>query len=92
VPFGYTARQTNLVDWYPFVPPYVSGQGWLAHDQGYFGEHLAYDPADFQVEVRITDDRQDLTIAASAPVEEGSIYRYRLRRRQFVWSVSHDYR
>ena len=32
IPFGYTARQANLVDWYPFVPPYVTGQGWLLHD------------------------------------------------------------
>ncbi|GAH16114.1 unnamed protein product, partial [marine sediment metagenome] len=23
VPFGYSTRQTNLVDWYPFIPPYV---------------------------------------------------------------------
>jgi hypothetical protein len=42
VPFGYTANQTNLVDWYPFVAPYVPGKGWLAHPAGYFGEHLVY--------------------------------------------------
>ena len=27
IPFGYTERQTNLVDWYPFIPPYISEQG-----------------------------------------------------------------
>lgn len=26
VPFGYSARQTNLVDWYPFLPPYLPAE------------------------------------------------------------------
>jgi hypothetical protein len=55
IPFGYTARQTNLVDWYPFIAPYRAGQGWLAHDPGFFGEHLAYESSDFQVDLRIED-------------------------------------
>ena len=53
IPFGYTERQTNLVDWYPFVPPYIPGEGWLAHEAGYYGEHLAYDMADFNVHVKL---------------------------------------
>jgi hypothetical protein len=69
-PFGYTARQTNLVDWYPFIPPYRSGAGWLAHDRSFFGEHQVYEIADFQVEIRLATGVCDQPIAAaSAPAE-----------------------
>jgi hypothetical protein len=98
VPFGYTARQVNLVDWYPFVPPYIPGQGWLAHPQGYFGEHLAYDESDFEVEIHLAKANsvsgQPLIVAASAPAEKDGelIYRYKLESaRNFVWSASDQY-
>ncbi len=93
VPFGYTTKQTNLVDWYPFVAPYVPGKGWLAHPAGYFGEHLVYEDSDFRVNVRLLGGRQDLTVAASAPaVMDGDWRRYQFNSaRNFVWSVSHDY-
>ena len=93
IPFGYTARQTNLVDWYPYIPPYISGQGWLAHEPWYFGEHQVYEISDFQVDIRLADDRSDLTIAASAPADfDGEWYRYQHpSARNFAWSVSHNY-
>lgn len=96
VPFGYTQRQTNLVDWYPFIPPYQGGQGWLAHDPGFFGEHLAYEASDFEVEIRLAEPSYagaPLVIAASAPVEQqGEVYRYQMSAaRNFAWSVSHQY-
>ncbi|MGE5221692.1 MAG: hypothetical protein ACM3PY_04595, partial [Omnitrophica WOR_2 bacterium] len=47
VPFGYTGRQVNIVDWYPYIPAYRPGEGWLIHQPWYFGEHQAYDVADF---------------------------------------------
>lgn len=72
VPFGYTARQTNLVDWYPFIPPYEAGKGWLAHPAGYFGEHLVYEEADFEVNIQILDQRSDLTVAASTEPQSDS--------------------
>ena len=72
VPFGYTARQTNLVDWYPFIPPYEAGKGWLAHPAGYFGEHLVYEEADFEVNIQIVDQRSDLTVAASSEPQSDS--------------------
>jgi len=55
VPFGYTERQINLVDWYPFIPPRIAGQGWMAHKPGYFGEHLAYEYDDFHVNITVSD-------------------------------------
>lgn len=93
VPFGYTNRQTNLVDWYPFVPPYIPGKGWQANTPGFFGEHLVYGMADFDVAIQISDNRQDLMIAASAPVElDGDWYRYQHQNaRNFAWSVSHEF-
>lgn len=83
VPFGWTERQTNLVDWYPFIPPYMEGKGWLAHQPGYFGEHLVYETSHFDVTIKnsgketlhapttVSDNGEtqpgQLTIAASAP-------------------------
>jgi hypothetical protein len=94
IPFGYTVRQLNLVDWYPFIPPYRSGEGWLAHQPGFFGEHLVLDLADYTVRVRLLDERTDLMIAASAPEqveEEWRVYRHE-RARDFALSISHQYR
>jgi hypothetical protein len=93
VPFGYTTKQTNLVDWYPFVAPYAPGKGWLAHPAGYFGEHLAYEASDFRVNLRLVGGRKELTVAASAPaVMDGDWRRYQINSaRNFAWSVSHDY-
>lgn len=93
VPFGYSSRQTNLVDWYPFIPPYVPGEGWLAHNAGSFGEHLVYDLADFSVNIQLSDSNPDLVIAASAPaVTDDEWHRYDLEKaRNFSWSVSDQY-
>ena len=73
VPFGYTARQTNLVDWYPFIPPYASGQGWLAHQAGYFGEHLVYESSDFQVNILIENFQPISPIELISPGSEGGV-------------------
>ncbi len=93
MPFGYTPRQTNLVDWYPYIPPYVSGQGWLHYQPWYYGEHQVYEQADFEVSLRLDGGRTDLTIAASAPDHpDGDWHRYQIEAaRNFVWSVSHVY-
>jgi hypothetical protein len=103
VPFGYTSRQTNLVDWYPFIPPYVPGQGWLVHKPGYFGEHLVYEMADFQVNIQLSGKNSAppnsnltapaLTIAASAPgTLDGDYIRFHIENaRNFTWSVSNEY-
>ena len=94
VPFGYTLRQVNLVDWYPFLPPYQPGQGWLAYDPWFFGEHQVYDLADYQVEIEVGGSPEPLVLAASSlPYsQEGSLYRYQLEKaRSFVISISPYY-
>jgi aminopeptidase N len=93
VPFGYTARQANLVDWYPFVPPYLNGRGWLLHNAGFYGEHLVYEDADFQVDIQIADADPKLVIAASAADQlEGGWHHFQIESaRNFTWSVSNEY-
>lgn len=96
-PFGYTERQTNLADWYPFVPPYLTGQGWLVRESALQGEHLVYDVADFEVTLRLSAPRSDagraLLLAASAPAqitEDGHHYQMEAAR-NFALSVSDQY-
>ncbi|HWQ84172.1 MAG TPA: M1 family metallopeptidase [Anaerolineales bacterium] len=93
IPFGYTARQTNLVDWYPFIAPYISGEGWIANQAGFFGEHLAYAVSDFEISIRLEDALTGLIVAASSPAEEvdGWLHYQMEKARSFAWSVSHDY-
>ena len=100
-PFGYTERQTNLGDWYPFLPPYRPGEGWIVRDSAYLGEHVAYEMSNFKVDIQLASPYnqagQPLTIAASAlpKVEhsaQGDHYRYQHGpARNFAWTVSHLY-
>jgi hypothetical protein len=92
-PFGYTSRQTNLGDWYPFVPPYDAQRGWLVYEPGAIGEHLVYDVADYQVEIVPVGSTTDVVIAAGGAIgstdDEG--IRYQLdAARSFAWSASHE--
>ena len=86
-PYGYDAnKQVNLTDWYPFIVRYING--WVLHDEYYLGEHLVYDAADFDVNVKLTE--VNITIAASGvPEPNGEWTRYRLYgARTFALSVS----
>lgn len=67
--YGYSERQANLVEWYPFVVPYIPGQGWVLHNPWYYGEHLMYDLADFDVMVTFTDGSEPMIAASGAEVE-----------------------
>jgi hypothetical protein len=97
VPFGYTDRQVNLVDWYPYFPPYIHGSGWLAHKPWFYGEHQVYEMSDFQVEIDLVSPPKDLVIAASgasaAASQNGNTYTYtQSYARNFVWSASPYYK
>jgi hypothetical protein len=99
VPFGYSARQTNLVDWYPFITPYVAGKGWLAHPPSYYGEHQVYESADFEVSLKFDPPKEGVVVAASAPEklasqpETGtSTHFYNLQAaRSFAFSISDQF-
>lgn len=92
-PFGYTDLQVNLGDWYPFIPPHIDGLGWLIHEPSFYGEHLVYDIADFDVSIRKTGEQSNPIIAASAPAEiDGEWLRYKHESaRSFAWSASPYY-
>jgi hypothetical protein len=92
-PFGYTSRQTNLVDWYAFLPPYQEESGWLVHGPWFYGEHQVYAYGDFDVEVQVANAPAGASIAASAPPEaDGDRLRYRLEgERSFAWSIGPEY-
>jgi hypothetical protein len=93
LPYGYTERQTNIVDWYPYLPPYRSGEGWLVHPNWWFGEHQVFDIAEFQVRLSLAEPVQDLVIAASAPAKkDGDTYIYHLETaRSFALSASNEF-
>jgi hypothetical protein len=93
VTFGYSTRQTNLVDWYPYLPPYVPGAGWQANRPWFFGEHQVYESSDFAVQIEIINPPTNLTLAASSlPDVEENIYQYQhTNARNFVISASQMY-
>ncbi|GAB4462784.1 MAG: M1 family metallopeptidase [Anaerolineales bacterium] len=89
-PYGYDVDQVNLTDWYPFIVPYMGG--WVLHDDSALGEHLVYDAADFEVNVKVTEG--DIVFAAGG-VEEpnGEWTRFRLfGARTFALSASDQFR
>ena len=75
--FGVTARQVNLTDWYPMVVPYQPGSGWVLHDPWFYGEHLVYPLANFDVTLRFSDPANAPLVAASGeaePIDGGAHY------------------
>jgi len=93
--YGYSERQLNLVDWYPFVVPYQPGEGWILHNPWFYGEHLVYDTADFDVTVTFTDGSNPQIASSGAEVASGSAgsRRFKLEAgRTFAMSVSTLYK
>ena len=89
--YGYTDRQVNFVDWYPFVVPYQPGLGWLLHNPWFYGEHLVYDLADFDVSVTFTDGATPKVAASGEEIESttASNHRFELEGgRTFALSMS----
>jgi hypothetical protein len=90
--FGYTQRQLNLTDWYPFVVPYINGE-WILYEPWAYGEHLVYDIADYEVNVRFVDLAIPPIVAASGFAEQHEGFtRYTIySARAFVISASREY-
>lgn len=87
-PYGYDVDQVNLTDWYPFVVPYSNG--WILHEPGALGEHLVYDAADFEVNIKTTTTGVVIAAGGLADAEpNGEWTRYRLAgARTFAFSAS----
>ena len=90
--YGYTPRQMNLTNWYPFVVPYINGE-WILHNPWYYGEHLVYDAADYEVNVRFTDPATAPIVAASgAPEKLADSTRYIITAaRTFALAASREF-
>jgi hypothetical protein len=70
--YGFSEKQINLVEWYPFVVPYQPGEGWILHNPWYYGEHLVYDLADFDVTITFSDGSAPKVAASGAEVSSGT--------------------
>lgn len=97
--YGYTNQQTNISDWYPFIPPYDEEQGWLAYDRVVdqdniiVGESIVNEFSDFDVTLTLTDRAELIEVAASSPASgSDGKYSYHLEgARAFSFSVSDSY-
>ena len=96
--FGVSGRQTNLVNWYPYIPPYDETGGWVVHPQQVVnnmvvGEYVVNEVADFDVTLKLTDREELIEVAASAPAMEANGLRsYHLElARSFAFSISDSY-
>ena len=90
--YGYTSRQVNLVDWYPFVVPYIPGTGWVLHNPWFYGEHLVYDSADFDILVHFGDASEPKIAASGVELPSGDGRHFRLENgRTFALSFSNLY-
>jgi hypothetical protein len=92
--YGFSERQLNLVEWYPFVVPYQMGE-WVLHNPWYYGEHLVYDLADFDVTVTFTDGTEPQIASSGAEVnsETAGSRRFKLEAgRTFALSISTLYK
>lgn len=92
--FGQTGRQLNLSYWFPYIPPRTDTE-WLAYEialvnSQIVGEHLVFEAADFDVTLQFTDRRENMKIAAGAPlVENEGVLNYQLDlARTFTLSIS----
>ena len=87
--FGAGNRQVNLTDWYPMVVPFNPGSGWRLADPWFYGEHLVYPLANFDVTLRFTDSATVPVIAASAPAQpvDGGVHYILDDARDFVLAM-----
>ncbi|MBI5953526.1 MAG: hypothetical protein HY865_17870 [Chloroflexi bacterium] len=90
--YGYTKRQLNLTNWYPFVVPNINGE-WVLHEPWYYGEHLVYDAADYEVDVKFADPSTAPTVAASGvPEQQDGFTRYTINSaRTFALAASREF-
>ena len=90
--YGYTSRQLNLTNWYPFVVPSINGE-WILHEPWYYGEHLVYDAADYEVNVKFAPtDFMPIVAASGVPEQLADSTRYTITSaRTFALAASREF-
>jgi Peptidase family M1 domain len=90
---SFGSRQVNMAGWYPYVVPYLSGQGWLINVSGAVGEYQVYEPADFDVSFRVINAPAALIVAASAGNDSviGGYHYLQNNVRNFTLTASTNY-
>jgi hypothetical protein len=90
--YGYTKRQLNLTNWYPFVVPYINGE-WVLHKPWFYGEHLVYDAADYEVNLKFANPATAPVVAASGFAEKQADFtRYTITSaRTFALAASKEF-
>lgn len=74
--FGWSDLQTNLVDWFPIIPPFDIADGWQFNERvvdasnTIVGEYILAESADFNLRLRLSGSAKNLTIAASSEGEQ----------------------
>jgi hypothetical protein len=87
--FGYSDIQMNLVNWYPFVAPFMDGD-WVVREPWSHGEYLVYPSADFEVNLTFANP-ENIPVVATSGFPESST-RYTLTDgRAFAISASRDF-
>ncbi len=88
--FGYLSDyQINIVNWYPFVAPYIADKGWLFYEPSGVGEHLVYESSDFDVSLKVNGGKELIVAASAEGKKNGTETQYKLEEaRTFVFSVS----
>jgi len=91
--FGYSELQMNLVNWYPFIVPFVNGE-WAIREPWSHGEYLVYPLADFEINLIFANKDNPPLVASSGYAESiGDFTRYTLTEgRAFALSISRNFR
>lgn len=89
--FSYTPRQINLGHWLPTIAIRRDG-AWISHDTALVGEQTLAAPADWQVDLRVSNAPASLRLAAPGDVVSTGDHAWRISlpaARDFSISLSH---
>ena len=97
--FGWTQRQLNLSNWYPYIPPLSKEQTWINHEplidtaNMVVGEYIVNEIADFQLTLRLAENLPNLLVASGASanaIPDGMTYSLE-KARGLSFSISNQF-
>jgi hypothetical protein len=81
--FGWTERQVNLNNWYPYIPPLAEDGSWLSYEpvldqqaNSLVGEYIVNEISDFELDLYMVENLNVLVAsgANATPIEGGMHY------------------